>query len=98
LSCTLFPYTDVLPIFDYYYHGLDGSMNFSHRYLENKFSDTVIRDARQYSIIEKALSLNELRFETIVSPRNPFGLNSDLFNPNGLDRKSTRLNSSHVSI
>jgi len=65
---------------DYYYHGLDGSMNFSHRYLENKFSDTVIRDARQYSIIEKALSLNELRFETIVSPRNPFGLNSDLFN------------------
>lgn len=64
----------------YHYHSLEGDTNYSQRYLKNKFSETVIRDARQYSIIEKALSLQEERFEIMVSPRKPYGIATDLFN------------------
>lgn len=64
----------------YKYSSMGGNINTSTRYLKNEFSNTVIRDARQNTIIEKALSLNEDRFEEIVSPRKPYSIATDLFN------------------
>ena len=65
---------------NYYYKSLDGSSNFSQRYLKNKITETVIRDFKQISIIEKALSKGEKCFSQIVSSRNPYGFYADLFN------------------
>lgn len=67
----------------YKYHSLDGNINKSSRYLKTDISETIIRDPRQISIIEKAGSFKEKRFDEIVSPRNPFGFNSDFFNRPG---------------
>ena len=52
----------------------------SQRYLDSKFSSTIIRDHRQYSILKKIHAKNNLSFESIVSARNPYGLSSGLFN------------------
>ena len=65
---------------EYHYVTVDGTKNISNRYLKHKCSDTVIRDFRQISIIEKAQNLNEERFSSIVSFRNPYGFFADLFN------------------
>ncbi len=51
---------------------------YSYRYLKTELSDTVIRDYRQMSIIEKVSS--SLKFSEIVSTRNPYGFSADLFN------------------
>lgn len=51
----------------------------SSRYLNNPNSDTIIRDYRQTSIIEKAAASKE-NFSSIVSYRNPYGYFADLFN------------------
>lgn len=64
----------------YHHKSLDGVYSISQRYLKNNASNTVIRDTRQISIIEKiAKSINE-RFSCIVSARNPYGFNADFFN------------------
>lgn len=63
----------------YEYISKSGEVVLSKRYLAG-VTDTVIRDPRQYTIIEKALRDEDELFSTIVSPRKPFGLNSDLFN------------------
>ena len=42
--------------------------------------DTIIRDYRQFSILEKVFNKKEKRFSSIVSARNPYGLYADLFN------------------
>lgn len=52
----------------------------SKRFLKNSFSDTVIRDFRQISIIEKVHKLKEEKFNKIVSSRKPYGIATDLFN------------------
>lgn len=65
---------------EYHYKPLKGNENVSFRYLKNDLSKTVIRDYNQISIIEKAASLNEEKFSTICSARNPYGYYSDLFN------------------
>lgn len=65
---------------NYYYNSKDGIKNYSKRFMKVDFMDTVIRDYRQYSIIKKVLNTTEEVFSKIVSPRNPFGYNSDLFN------------------
>ncbi len=52
----------------------------SKRYLKNECSDTVIRDYRQLSIIEKVKLKGENTFTSIVSTRKPFGIATDLFN------------------
>ncbi len=64
---------------DYYYKSLDGTTNKSSRYLKSEFSETIIRDYRQSSIIQKASHCNA-KFQTIVSARNPYGFNADFFN------------------
>ena len=64
---------------DYYFKSLDGSTNHSFRFLKSNFSETIIRDFRQSSIIQKA-SVDKMRFQTIVSARNPYGFNADFFN------------------
>ena len=64
----------------YYYKPVGGSVIKSERYLKNKFSDTVIRDYRQLSIIDKVMSKKEMSFSDIVSSRKPFGIATDLFN------------------
>ena len=64
----------------YHHKSLDGVYSISQRYLKNNASNTVIRDTRQISIIEKiAKSISE-RFSCIVSARNPYGFNADFFN------------------
>lgn len=66
---------------EYHYKAIDGSENISNRFLKNECSDTVIRDFRQISIIEKAKKIhNEQSFSHIVSYRNPYGFFADLFN------------------
>ena len=62
----------------YFFQSLDGTTNESFRYLNSGVSDTVIRDVRQISIIEKTVT--DDKFSQIVSARNPFGFNADFFN------------------
>lgn len=50
----------------------------SYRFLKTDYSNTVIRDYRQSSIIQK--TSNTIKFSEIVSYRNPYGLSADLFN------------------
>ena len=65
---------------EYHYKPKEGIETSDLRYLKNNFSETVIRDHKQISIIEKALSNNKERFTYFLSARNPFGFSSDLFN------------------
>lgn len=65
---------------EYHYKSLDGTENYSERYLKTNLSDTVMRDYRQLSVIEKSVQFNEEKFSKIASARNPFGFYSDLFN------------------
>ncbi len=67
----------------YHYTDLDGKFFKSKRFLKTKISDTVIRDARQISIIEKIFNAKEALFASVVSHRNPYGLYADLFNVPG---------------
>ena len=62
----------------YHYKNLEGETSITSRFLNNDFSDIIIRDARQISIIKKTRT--DKTFDTIVSPRNPFGFNADFFN------------------
>lgn len=64
----------------YTYKTRNGKEITATRYLKNKVSNTVIRDYRQISIIEKINSFNEKKFNSIVSSRKPFGIATDLFN------------------
>ena len=65
---------------EYHHYALDGTNSVTKRFLKNEFSDTVIRDYRQISIIEKAAKPNEDKFSSIVYSRNPYGFCADLFN------------------
>lgn len=56
----------------------DGHVDISDRFLNNGMTDTIIRDARQLSIIEKTKS--DHTFDEIVSTRKPYGIATDLFN------------------
>ena len=62
----------------YTYNSTGGNSFTSERFLENSYSDIVIRDNRRESIIQKASSASS--FSSIVSPRKPFNINTDLFN------------------
>lgn len=64
---------------NYYFKSLDGTTNHSFRFLRSDVSETIIRDYRQSSIIQKA-SVEKKKFQNIVSVRNPFGFNADFFN------------------
>ena len=64
---------------DYHFNSLDGSTNHSFRFLKSDFSETIIRDFRQSSIIQKA-AIDRIKFQAIVSARNPYGFNADFFN------------------
>lgn len=64
----------------YIFKDLRGNTHNSERFLKNNFTDGVIRDNRQESIIKKVLNSSKNMFSEIVSSRNPFGLNTDLFN------------------
>jgi len=65
---------------EYHHYALDGTKSVTKRYLKNDFSDTVVRDYRQISIIEKATKQAKNKFSSIVYSRNPFGFYADLFN------------------
>lgn len=64
----------------YKYIDKDGNQETTERYLRTNKFDFVIRDHRQLSIIEKAMSLNELTFAEIVGQRNCYGIDTGLFN------------------
>lgn len=64
----------------YTYKPREQEPNYSERFLKTDLSDTVIRDFRQISVIQKAQELCEKRFSEIVSTRNPYGFSADLFN------------------
>lgn len=63
---------------DYKYKPNNEDFIYSKRYLKTNYSNTVIRDYRQSTIIMKSSTSN--RFSNIVSYRNPYGLSADLFN------------------
>ena len=65
---------------EYHFNSRNKDVSVSHRFLKSDCTNTVIRDFRQISIIEKAFKYNEERFSSIVSSRNPYGLYADLFN------------------
>ena len=65
---------------DYTYKSIDGGSYNSVRYLKVDYSETIIRDPRQISILKKVKDQSGLSFSSIVMPRNPFGLFADLFN------------------
>lgn len=67
-------------IVNYIYKPKDQEAIESNRYLKTHLSDTVIRDYRQISIIEKVHNLKEEKYSEIVSTRNPYGFSADLFN------------------
>ena len=50
------------------------------RYLGNNFSNIIIRDYRQMSIIEKIVAKGYEKFSDIVYSRNPYNYPADLFN------------------
>ena len=63
---------------DFKYKPKNEDWIYSRRYLKTDYANTVIRDYRQSSIIEKT-SVG-IKFSSIVSYRNPYGLSADLFN------------------
>ena len=65
---------------NYKYQDKKGDITFSHRYLKNDLTDTVIRDIRRLSIIKKSLNGTPKTFNSIVSSSSPFGYRSDLLN------------------
>ncbi len=65
---------------DYTYKNLAGEVRNDQRYLRNDISNIVIRDSRQLSIIRKSRRDDENAFSSIVSNRNPYGINADFFN------------------
>ena len=65
---------------EYWYKPMGDTAFKSIRFLKNDISQTIIRDYRQTSIIEKAESKHEDFFSKIVSFRNPYGISADLFN------------------
>lgn len=56
----------------------DGNKNEMHRPLLEKNTSTFIRFNQGVSILRKVKSLNEKSFESIVSSRKPFGINSSI--------------------
>lgn len=63
---------------DFRYKPKNEEFILSQRYLKTDYAETVIRDHRQSSIIQK--TSNNKKFSEIVSYRNPYGLSADLFN------------------
>ena len=64
----------------YSYKSVDNTINISERYLKTTNSDTIVRDLRQISIIDKVANKSSERFDSIVSSRQPYGIATDLFN------------------
>lgn len=62
----------------YYYKPRNQECIYSERFLQTDVTNTVIRDYRQITIIEKTSKGS--RFSEIVSTRNPYGFSADLFN------------------
>src|SRR5690606_28777220 len=65
---------------DYVYSPKGAEENCSRRFLRNSYTDNVIRDFRQLSIIEKVGRKGEPKFSDLVSRRKPYGIATDLFN------------------
>ena len=65
---------------DYFYKSKEGEEIYSKRLLNTNITSTIIRDIRQFSIIEKIANVDENKYSSIVSARNPFGLGADFFN------------------
>ena len=74
---------------NYEYHTKDGNVTEAYRYVNNSFSDFVIRDNRVMSILEKVNS--DTKFDSIVSNVRPFGIRGYLFN------EPSRYPDSHLS-
>lgn len=65
---------------DFFYKPRQLDEIYSRRFLKNNFSETVIRDYRQISIVEKIFNQTKNKFSQIVSSRKPYGISTDLFN------------------
>ena len=63
---------------NFIYQPKEGKAIVSARYLKNEYSNIVIRDIRRQSIIHKVTK--DISFSSIVSPRKPFNINTDIFN------------------
>jgi site-specific DNA-methyltransferase (adenine-specific) len=75
----LWDYSNKIEV-EFYYKPRGMDAIFSKRYLKNDFSETVTRDFRQISIIQKVHKKCEEKFTKIVSSRKPYGIATDLFN------------------
>jgi len=62
-----------------YTYIVKGKKQVTKRFLKTPPLDTVIRDYKHLSIIEKSRKLNEKTFDEIVSARDPFGFGTNLF-------------------
>lgn len=69
---------DYSGVVHYYYKPWNQECLYSERFLQTDVTNTVIRDYRQITIIEKTSKGS--RFSEIVSTRNPYGFSADLFN------------------
>ena len=65
---------------DYSYKSLDGGVYRSSRYLKVSFSELIVRDPRQLTIIKRVSEQRKKAFSEIVSSRKPYGIATDLFN------------------
>ena len=61
----------------------NGEISISNRFLQEKGVTTFIRVQEALSILHKVKAVNEISFSSIVSPRDPFGLN---YYENGSER------------
>lgn len=80
---------------DYTYQDREGKVTKSNRFLKTNVSSTVIRDARQLSILEKVNANQKRKFSDIVSYRNHFGFNSD-FLINSVIKKIKNIKQIHL--
>ncbi|OAV71628.1 Eco57I restriction-modification methylase [Bacteroidales bacterium Barb4] len=67
-------------VLENYYTDLNNKVVHSTRLLRSEFSETIIRDIRQESIISKVYEMSNSTFSNIVYARKPFGISADFFN------------------
>lgn len=64
----------------YLFKPANGELEISERFLKTDLSSTVVRDARQITILEKIAKHKKTSFSQLVSIRNNYGFATDLFN------------------
>ncbi len=72
----------------YYSYDKNNDVSVTHRYLNENNTDIVIRNANAITILSKVKENTDKTFDSIVLPRNPFGVEGDF--EKYIDTKSTK--------